>query len=142
MAELESIMQAVDGLPYSEQREIVARLQRKHLAILTNRLSPLGAARNVKASERWRELREILREVTDEDIADRSRKRPVLTARWCAVTQMRLDGFTGMEIERATGWDHATIINIDRRVSDALDYPAMYPDFVNVWNRMQRRMAS
>ena len=134
-------MASVEALSYSEQREIVARLQRRHLSMLSQRLSPITVAREKKASDRWRELREMLREVTDEDIAERSRRRPVLNARFAAVTQMRLDGFTGMEIERASGWDHSTLINVDRRVSDALDLPAQYPDFVNVWNRLQRRIA-
>ena len=141
MADIDTIMATIDALPYREQREVVARLQRRHLALLTTRFAPITQVREKKASDRWSELREVLREVTDEDIAERSRRRTTLNARWCAVTQMRLDGYTGMEIERATGWDHSTLANIDARVGDALDYPKQYPDFVAVWNRMQRRLA-
>lgn len=141
MADLDEIMATIDALPYRDQREVVARLQRRHLTLLTTRFAPLTVTREKKASDRWDELREVLREVTDEDIAERSRRQPVLNARYAAVTQMRLDGYTGMEIQRATGWDHSTLANIDARVGDALDYPTQYPDFVAVWTRMQRRLA-
>jgi len=141
MAELDTIMDTLYALPYDAQREVARRLLCRHLDLLTRTGSEIDPIREYSARERWRQYIDLLRSVTGEDITSRSRRRPVLEARWCAFMQMRRDGYSWKEMERATGWDHSTLMSAARRVNDALDYPKMYPDFTRVWTRMQKRLA-
>lgn len=141
MAELDAIMETLYALPYDDQREAAKRLLSRHLDLLKNGGSGLDPIREYCAKERWKHYCDVLRAVTGEDITSRSRRRPVLEARWCAFVKMRQDGYSWKEMERASGWDHSTLMNAVSRVNDALDYPKMYPDFARVWNRMERGLA-
>ena len=136
-ADVDTIMEAILSLSYKEQRDIAKRLVAQHLDVLLRNQGEIDPARERSCADRWQHLRGVMQEVSGEDIAARSRRRSVIVARWCAFMQMRKDGYSYMEMQRASGFDHATIINAQQRVNDALDYPNMYPDFVRAYRMMR-----
>lgn len=133
MEDLNTLIATIDTLTDKEQRAVAYHLLARWRDLVSAIQRGIDPAREEAAKARWTRLAKEIKTITGEDITQRSRSRAVVEPRWCALAMMRKDGYTWMEIERASGWHHSTLISARDRVDDALAYPKMYPDFVRTY---------
>lgn len=74
-------------------------------------------------------------EAVGEDIMVRSRKNGLVWARNIVLYMLRMDGFTLMSIERATGMSYTTVIHATNQVREMLKRPNMYPEETKLWQK-------
>ena len=77
----------------------------------------------------------VMSEAVGCDIMIPSRKQTLVWARNMVLYMLRLDGFSLMSIEKATGMNHATVIYADRKVKEMLKRPNMYPEETEIWQK-------
>lgn len=77
----------------------------------------------------------VMSEAVGCDIMIPSRKQTLVWARNMVLYMLRLDGFSLMSIEKATGMNHATVIYADRKVKEMLKRPNMYPEETKIWQK-------
>jgi len=138
MRDLTTIKKDIATLPYMQQRELADWLRGRHLASL--RTGTTDRRTLCTAQETWAHYRRVLLDCQEADIGDRCRRRDYVVARWCAVAQMKQDGYRVQEISRASTLHHATVTYCLDCVEAALDNPATQPDFVQVWRRFKFKL--
>lgn len=87
------------------------------------------------AKERTEEYIRIMSEAVGTDIMVPSRNQSLVWARYMVLFLLRLDGFSLMSIEKATGKNHTTVIYADRKVKEMLKCPNMYPEETKIWQK-------
>ena len=127
-----SIMEEIRSLPRKKQKDIYNKL-------LSMRLGEIeGDGSATLAKDRWEQLRQLMLEMTGEDIANRTRIMEVIIPRFCTIAQMRDEGYTFMEISRACGFSNAAIHHAMRCIENVLEYPSMNQKFVRTYRQMKR----
>ena len=107
--------------------------------MLSMRLGELEGDDSVmQADERWVQLKQLLLDMTGEDISNRTRVTEVIVPRYCAIAQMREDGYTFSEISRACGFTGSAIHHAMRYIENVMDYPNMNQKFVRTYRQMKR----
>lgn len=84
-------------------------------------------------------LTQLLSSILGKDIL-RGRKADVLDARAVVAYQLREEGFSKYYIARTLNLDHTTIPVTLRRIDDAIAYPSLSPNTINLWHEVQRKL--
>jgi len=79
-------------------------------------------------------------EIAGPGLLTRSRKAPLVCARAALVRAARYRGFTQMEIGAAIGRDHSTVFSLERRMAVALQLPGQYPDYIDTYEQLIRKL--
>lgn len=77
----------------------------------------------------------LMSDAVGEDIMVSSRKQHLVWARNMVLYMLRVDGYSLMSIENATGRNHSTVIYATRQVKEMLKKPNMYKDEIEIWNK-------
>ena len=136
MADLNTIIKAVDALPRIDQRRLLAHLQEVVPLHATTSPLPLDTARR-----RFELLHKTLCDIVGIDTLDTpSRKRHIVWARHILSFQMRTEGYTTLEVARCIHRDHATVINSYHQVEAMLECPEAYREEMLVLLRMRDKI--
>lgn len=87
------------------------------------------------ARERAEEYIRIMSAAVGTNFMAPSRNQRLVWARYMVLFMLRLDGFSLMSIEKATGKNHTTVIYADRKVKEMLKCPNMYPEETKLWRK-------
>ena len=96
---------------------------------------PIVVDRYRHALEKANRYISLMSEAVGEDIMVRSRKNGLVWARNIVLYMLRMDGFTLMSIERATGMSYTTVIHATNQVREMLKRPNMYPEETKLWQK-------
>lgn len=77
----------------------------------------------------------LMSDAVGEDIMVSSRKQHLVWARNMVLYMLRVDGYSLMSIENATGINHSTVIYANRKVKEMLKYPNMYCAELEIWHK-------
>lgn len=77
-------------------------------------------------------------DITGEDCTERTRRRPVVWARYIVAWQMTEDGFTTCQIGARLGIDHSTVSHCRDAVKEMLEYPRYYPQELAVFRQFKK----
>ena len=72
-----------------------------------------------------------------EEIPSRSKIARYVWARVMVAYEMTLENYPSTEIGRQMGRDHSTVIYYRNKMKDALDYPHIFPDIIEIWNEFK-----
>lgn len=96
---------------------------------------PLLESRYEGAKMQAEEYIGLMSKAVGEDIMVSSRKQNLVWARNMVLYMLRVDGYSLMSIENATGRNHSTVIYATRQVKEMLKKPNMYKDEIEIWNK-------
>lgn len=119
-------------LPYKDRLNLCAALRE---SILQERKE-----RKPRCHNRGQILLDLMGEILGEPIPAKSRETRFVWARAMVAYQLMGEGFSTIEAGRMIGKDHSTIIHLRGNMIDALQYPTMYRDVVDIWKQFQNRL--
>ena len=111
---------------------------------------PAGARRNAvrqiqaslekggpSAGERFARARKAMEDATGEPLSLKVRDSRMSWRRAVIAYTMAAEGFTETEIGDQMERDHSTVHNMKTRVADALQYPGMYADVIEILEKFR-----
>lgn len=85
-------------------------------------------------------LIECMEDIIGEPLMVRCQEERLVWGRAMVVYQLSQEQFGVTEIARIMGRHHSTIIHMRRKMKDALDYPHMYKDVIDIWKQFQNNI--
>lgn len=119
-------------MPYRYRLNLCAALQESILQERMDGKKPVCSRGDI--------LLEMMGEILGEPVDLKSRDARFVWARTMVTYQLLQEGFSTTEAGRMIGKDHSTVINMRRRMQDALSLPQAYRDIVEIWNEFQKRI--
>lgn len=98
-------------------------------------LKSLESPELVQTDVRLNRLAEDMQSLTGLDVRERSRKTDIVRARVVFVFVARAEGFSQATIGNFLGLDHSTVCCIEKKMRDALSFPAAYRDYIALYNQ-------
>ena len=98
-------------------------------------LKSLESPELVQTDVRLNHLAEVMQSLTGLDVRVRCRKTELVRARVVFVFVARAEGFTQSAIGDFLKLDHSTVCCIEKKMRDALSFPAAYRDYIALYNQ-------
>ena len=128
----EELKQTCDGLSLDEQVEM-----REYLSELIANSSNTRIKSPLRCSHLMEKVAKVMGR---ESIWSRSRDAEAVWARTFVAYQMIRECYTTTEIGKQMLKDHATVVNMRKKMQNALELPHAYKDIMIIWNEFQKQI--
>lgn len=126
----ETILQEIDALPWQERLRL--------FRVIYDRVLLRNCDKYAGLDETFARYHKAMFDITGEDCTERTRRRPVVWARYIVAWQMTEDGFTTCQIGARLGIDHSTVSHCRDAVKEMLEYPRYYPEEMAVLRKFKQ----
>lgn len=100
----------------------------------------LGDPSYRNTAARFGRMAELMGTITGVDVRRRTRRSDVVRARSVLAFVAVTEGFSQIAVSRYLGFDHSTISVMVKKMGDAMNYPAMYQDYISLYNEYKEQL--